>query len=354
MTTEGAIREDVQQAAVQPKKGEEGYQPSEDEVRENPRMKMMELMGGRRTEDVVTEAAGEVTPTHAKPLGIPGGDDDRSQVDQQLQEQHDPGRPAATTTPTIRVKVDGKEADVPLTEVVAGYQKNTAADARLEQASKMLREATERAEQLAAQLNNAGARSAGAAPNTDPQPGEATEDLRVAAKQVLSSLYEGDEDKAADKLATLLAQGRASALSPEELARQVAPLVVPEVQQQAAKNSALTSLQTDYPMLFDDPDYASVANAHVGRLLASGKTQAEAIQEAGTYVVGKFGLKKQGAQAGRGSTSVDVDSAGRLERKQASDPVPGLGVSSATSMQDAPASTSSVIEEMKKARGQAA
>jgi hypothetical protein len=52
---------------------------------------------------------------------------------------------------------------------------------------------------------------------------------------------------------------------------------------------------------------------------------------------------------------VNVDSASRLERKQAIDPVPSLGVSSASSNQQSePSSPSSVIAEMRKARGQAA
>jgi hypothetical protein len=344
MTTDSAIREDVPAGE---KQGEEGFVPTEQQVKDHPRMKLMELMGNRRTDDVEFEAAGEVTPQHAKPIGIPGGEEDgATQVERQVQQP---------TDATVRVKVNGRETNVPLADVIAGYQKNTAADERLQEASRLLREATERAEQLAAQMATTGAAAprpaAGAAEDSRQQPGG--DDLRTAAKQVLSSLYEGDEEKAADTLADLIASGR-NQLSTEQIAKQVAPLVMPEMQQEAARNSALTTLQTDYPVLFTDPDYASIANAHVGRLMAEGRTQAEAILGAGEYVVQKFQIKKTGRPNGAGSTAVNVDSASRLERKQAIDPVPGLGVSSASSNQQESSSPSSVIAEMRKARGQAA
>jgi hypothetical protein len=247
------------------------------------------------------------------------------------------------------------EHDVPEDELIRNYQKNSSADKRLEEASRLLREATERAEQLAAQMQS-GTQPTQKPTNNAPETAGAApaHDSVVQAKEVLSSLYAGDEDDAATKLANFV-EGRAQSLSRERLVRELVPLAVPALQQEISKSDALATLQSDYPDLFTDPDYAQLANAHAGRLLSSGKTtEAEAILGAAQYVVDKFKLKKAGRSGAASPTGVDVDSARRLERKQAADPVPGLGIASGSTGEPTETDRSSVITEMRKARGQLA
>ena len=371
MTNESAIREDVPSTSANSGDGE-GYTPTDAELKTNPRMQMLERMGDRRTEDVQTEADGRNAPEKARPIGIPGGDADPdspvleplrnqppaapSQVNQQLaeepQEQQQAPRPAPRT---VRVKVDGVEQDVTEDELIRNYQKSSTADKRLEEASRLLREATERADQLAAQMQTGSPQPANRTTNTAPDQSGANPapESVVQAKEVLSSLYAGDEDDAATKLANFV-EGRAQVLSREQLVKELVPLAVPALQQEISKSDALATLQSDYPDIFSDPDYSQIANAHAGRLLSSGSTEAEAILGAASYVVDKFKLKKAGRSGAASPTGVDVDSARRLERKQAADPVPGLGIASGSTGEPAETDRSSVITEMRKARGQLA
>lgn len=66
-----------------------------------------------------------------------------AQAEDVAQEESAPETPAVQT---VRVKIDGEEKEVPLDHVVAKYQKDAAAEKRLEEASKMRREAEEAAQ----------------------------------------------------------------------------------------------------------------------------------------------------------------------------------------------------------------
>ena len=354
MATDSAIQTDV------PTQDEAGHVPTPHEVAQNERMRIMDLMGERREAEVRQEGeTGIVSNDPVKNLDAiaearakPAAEPVAAPVAEPDAPANEGGAPASETKPaTVRVKVNGKEADVPLDDVIRTYQKSAAADERLEEATRLLREAREREEQIRVQMEQMKAPSAA--------PAQPSANLADEIRNAFQSLYEGDEVKtneAATRLAAMIEGGRAPqqpALSAEEIARQVVPFALPAIQQETARAGALAQLQRDYPDILTDPDYNALTETRIQALVQSGTSVAEAITTASEQVAAKFGLKKAGRSGGSGATAaVSVDTAKRLDRKQTIDPVPGLGVSAAPGAAGQEQTASDIIAEMRRARGQ--
>lgn len=180
----------------------------------------------------------------------------------------------------VRAKVDGEEFDVPLSQVMAQYQKHSTADRRLAEATRLLRDAEARAASNAAEPAPApAAESAPAAPERAPE-----------TKEFLDALFSGDEDKAAQALDALVA-GRQAPAAPIPDPQQFAA----QVKQQLAVESALDSFARDYADVCSDPVLANLADNQLAHHLAQGTPFGQALDRAGQDVRAWVSAKTGGA-----------------------------------------------------------
>lgn len=316
----------------------------------NPRMSAMEAIAQSRRESLRQEGVelddepstlNDSAPADAAP---PETNDD--QLAAQLGAD-DRAASVATETMKVKVKVDGEEMELPLSEVVKSYQKDAAATRRLQEAQRILQLAEQQAINIA-QNGNTGK-------NDSQQPeagqGEVNETERLAQiKEAFSKLYEGDEDAAAVAMLKLLEQG---AGKPATQAQPINPAeLVPQVVQQLEFNSAYAAVQQDYPALFANDERGVVlGKATYERLVAkesAGVPKAQALREASEEVASLFGIQKAGRQQGEPQRTARDE---KLARKASLDVPSGANVVAGgpASPAEAP-NVSSVIQEMAKAR----
>lgn len=230
------------------------------------------------------------------------------------------------------VKIDGEERQVTDDELVRSYQKNAAADRRLEEASNLLREANERAAQLAAQV---------VTPAPIAKPETPDKDFQAEVKSVLSKLYEGDEDNAAEALTNLLMKTRGGDQPTPATNIDIDQLTV-QIQQKMDIEKAFASIQSDYPDLIADPDLEMLTAMKINRAVANGTPRAQAMLDSAAEVYKSVGK----VAVGRQSESPKTGTAQRLDNKRKLDLVkPASGVAShhATPTEE---DASSVIAEM--------
>lgn len=236
--------------------------------------------------------------------------------------------PVAPTPKVHVVKIDGEERQVTDDELIRSYQKNSAADRRLEEASNLLREANERAAQVVA-------------PTQVTTPEAPSPDLQAKVKTVLSRLYEGDEDNAAEALTNLLMENRGGGQPTPAPNIDIDQLTV-QIQQKMDIDKAFESIKSDYPDLIADPDLEMLTAMKINRAIANGTPRAQAMLDSAAEVYKLAGKVAVGRQA----ETPKPGSVNRLENKQKLDLVrPASGVASqrATPNEE---DASSVIAEM--------
>jgi hypothetical protein len=182
----------------------------------------------------------------------------------------------------VRTKVDGKEELVPLDKVVAQYQKNSTADVRLEEATRLLKEAKERQDSATTGKEKAEADAAATA---------AEENLESVKKKMFDDMYEGRTEEASAALNQIINQsveaalkGRGVTATPDEAA--VIARVVPAVEQSLAMKSALKQFRKDFPKIATDPYLATRADAFLQEAIDGGKPIDEAFKDAGEKTLG--------------------------------------------------------------------
>lgn len=256
----------------------------------------------------------------------------------------------------VNTKVDGREETVPASKALGQYQKGAAADMRLaeatrasKEASDLLRQAQERASAATTDAANTAAEAKKVA--TSEQFAQLTKDHSVA-------VFSGDDEKAAQLLDQILdlklqSTGRADGATPTPAPTidEVVQKAVPAIQQRLDVESALARLKTDYPEIWADPDYATIADMKRDSYEAQGKTRAEAIALAGEDVGRKFGIgkhRKTDVSTSTGPTTRDQ----KLAAKEGLDE-PNSAATRATTATKLPPSPSQIIAEMAASRGQA-
>lgn len=234
----------------------------------------------------------------------------------------------------IRVKVDGVEQDVALDEVIRSYQKGSAADRRLEEATRLLKEAREAATPQPTKTD----------PTPEPAatpPAAGPDALVDPLKQALGHLYSGDEETAAKALADVIARSAAPAATPH------APLdtaqIVAQVQDQMAFQGALDKVNTDYPDLVGNSDLEQLTFIKAQGHLAGGKSRADALLAAAEDVYTLIGKKP-------GRPEPKTPRQEKIDRKAALDPVPAASMAAPGNVPEDEPSPSSVIAEMAKKR----
>lgn len=303
---------------------------SDDQVEQpkSARELAMEKLAGEHLKRVSKDFEGEIDED---------GDIDPEDPDAELQTQLTEPK-AVAPEPEVKVhklKVDGEERIVTDDELVRSYQKNAAADKRLEEAARLLREANERAAEMQAQLSRP--------VQNVTEPVEPNADLLAQSKAVLSKLYEGDEESASKALVDLLTKTGRGGDQPTPAAPAIdIDQLTTQIQQKMEIEKAFETIKSDYPDLISDPDLEMLTAMKINRAVESGTPRAQAMIEAAQEVYKTVGKVATGRT---GDVKTPVTSQ-RLENKQRLDNVrPASGVASRPTVptEDNP---SDVIAEM--------
>ena len=306
---------------------EEGVSAPTLTSQDSPRMRNLDAIAATRLAQLSEETNMEVAP-------VEEGLTTESQVAAQLEAQ-----PVAPVE-KVKVKVDGTELEVSQEELVRTFQKNAAADKRLEEATRLLREA----EQLAA------TRAAAPAPQesqTQPAP---TEDpvtkLREDAADTLAKLYDGDQDAATEALVALMLKVSGGG-QPTQQTPAIDPSALTEqVLEQLSFKDALNKVQTDYPDLVADQNLERLTAMRAEELIAAGKPRSEALLEAADGLYKSLGK----APVGRQPTPTEAPKTTRQANKERLDPVPTAHASALPATAPMESNPSSVIAELAKNR----
>jgi hypothetical protein len=229
----------------------------------------------------------------------------------------------------VNVKVDGIETEVPLAEVIRSYQKSAAADVRLAEATRLLKEAKERATQEPATAQEA-----------PPAPEQKTPTIdRV--KQALDKLYEGDTDGAATVFEELL-QSKGGGQEPTPSATVDIDAIAENLKQRLAVDTAMDTVRRDYPLILGDRDLEYVAAMKANAKVAEGQSRADAILAAADEMYRVLGKQPGGRPATRTTSDSQAE---KLARKAAMDPVRAVTAAAAPEYPEAE-EASVVIREM--------
>ena len=103
--------------------------------------------------------------------------------------------------------------------------------------------------------------------------------IKEQAHEAIAALYSGDEDRAAELLASMTA-------GPTIDVQTVVDAAMDELKLEPVK----ARLRAEFPSVFEDQDLALIADRHYHAHLASGRTKAEAAELAARGAMAKLGL----------------------------------------------------------------
>ena len=274
------------------------------------------------------------------------------------------------TTTKVKVKVDGQEEEVLVSDLVAQGQKGRAADKRLEEAALAKKAAEKEAAEILAKANAEAEeiRKKAAAAGTDAggNDKQGSPSDKDAVSKVVSGLYDGDQDQAASaldaaidakverRLAEAKAAGQAT-VDPETIRTTVRAELT-----QKDWDGALNEFSANHKRIVDDPFLLGIWQANLNEAGKTSSTPKEAI-DAATRMTDEW-LGKHGAGGkGAGGNTVTADADALRKREAEKQAAAGRGARSSTSHRAPgtethaaePASPRSVLLEMKKQRGQA-
>ena len=283
---------------------------------ESPRMKALAAIEESRRQSLESELDGVISE--------PEPDDD--------EEPAETPAPTADETlaepapRTVKVKVDGVEKEVSEEELIRSFQKNAAADHRLEEAARLLREA-----QVASQT--------AAIVQPEPQPQAPVIDLRQEAADVLAKMYEGDQDAAAEALANLLNKQKGGDRPTQPAVQSVDEgLLTQRVLEQIAINQAFEKVKTDYPEILNSPRLESLAVMEIDQRVANGERRSQAMLTVCDEIYKEFGK-------GRSTEPVEKPMSKREQNKARLDTVPTASAAAVAPKVEEP-DISSVIAQM--------
>ena len=231
----------------------------------------------------------------------------------------------------VKVKIDGVEREVTVDEMQRQFQKNGAAERRLEEATRLLNEA--RQAKPPATLD---APSAGVDSTPTPEGGD------EEGKAFLAALFDGDEEKA---LAALKKFG-IGWQQPTQTESELVAQLTPQVKQQLVVENALERFAVDYADIVGDPHLASLADTYLEADVAAGMPFTEALVVAGQKT--RDWLVSKGVNPIEPTPTMDRNT--KLERKARIDKIPALNTKT-TTVEEPVQSATDVIREMRKARG---
>lgn len=237
----------------------------------------------------------------------------------------------------VKLKVDGQEVVVPLEQVLRTAQKAEAADARLQRATELLREAQARAGETTGKVETSA--------KSDPSAQDET--VKTGLKAAVDAIFAGDDNAATEALAQVLAkqqQPAAPQVDPDKIADVVA--------QRLDERSALDRFLDAYPRIRSNPWLQAAADAALAHFQSEGKPFGEALDAAGKAVYLQFGYEQERAE--KKEPEPTTTRRETLERRKAGMDIPtGRTVSTAAtqvSPESSEAQRSLTISEMAAAR----
>lgn len=316
-----------------------------EQLNADPRQAMMSAIAGRQDQSRARDLGIDLEAPAQAESSDPGEDpEDEQQIEQQDQLAAQMGDEEVITDPgsrKVRVKVDGVERDVTLDEVLRNFQKGSAADRRLEEATQLLNEARQRASGIPEQ----------AAPETGQAPERQSvnlpDDVESHIQKALDAIYTGEHDIAKKAFKEALAQSMGGQKPTQEMGDAEYAKIANRVQQQLEVDTALARIKTDYPEIISNPDVELLTAIKVDSLVAGGKPRATAMLEAADEVYGTLGFKKKGRQEETQSESRDE----KLRRKAERDRVPAANANAPTTPDvNTPVSPSALIASIAASR----
>ena len=297
-----------------------------DEHQERPlsdRERMMEELAAKRMADIQAEAS---EPDDEDDTD---GQDETDDLQREVQNEQAEAKvlDGDADKTVVKLKINGEERDVPLSKLIADAQKHEAADQRLAEASRILREARSQASQPSAPQTQ------DPVANKDPD----------AVKTFITALFSGDEAEAEAALASLITH-------PSQPTVQVDPMAIAEqVKASMERDAALQRFTETYPQVIQDVDIATLADAKVARRIEAGETFSQALAAVGEEFASKFGWTKDGQEA---PATTDTRQAKLEQKRTRENVIRGQNLSAATT-QPPPQTASQVIAEMQmqRARG---
>lgn len=333
---------------------------------DDPRIKMMDAIAGRRLE----EDRGEFVPTdgdqllegqewrpeaEAEPEAEP--EETLEPEEQEEEQQTASGTEDGTEDDTeeeeeetVVLKIDGKEQRVPLSKVMdvgkRALQKDLSADQKLEQATRLLREAEERAKgQPSPPAPGDVDREAASTPDLDDKD-------RERIKRLSETIRYGEEEDADKAFEELVRMGRRNAATPEQI-RQVLHQINRE---NITQRFHAPEDQGGFQDLTENPILMDFARHRVDQLVREGAdgTSWETYQRAGEDTRAVKDALLNYVQTGRASSvSNREDLEARREKKRNMDVVRGVSQKKAPAPRaedKEPQSPTDIIREMAKRR----
>lgn len=266
---------------------EQPEEPSE-EVAVHPAARRMAMM------DQIAASA------HSEHLGETDESNDSSEPDQQIDakgqtEPEEPTEPEEDQVAQqmgdqrVRVKVDGQEQDVALSELVRSFQINRAADARLQHATELLR--TVQSAQKPETVDTV--------PETGPDLSNVRSTVEGKVKEALSKVFNEGEEAAASGLAEAMMEAIAGAVKPTPVTPPVDTNAIADaVAQQIEQRSALQEFLGTYQRIADNPYLQAAADDVLARIRSERPDLpfGEALKQSGDAVYRAFGYEQAAAK----------------------------------------------------------
>lgn len=296
----------------------------------------MEAIASQRMKSL--QADGVVFEAGDAPAAVTDPEPGDSQVDQLAAQLAEDDRPSyADMSARVKVKIEGEELELPLSEVVKSYQKDATASRRLTEATRLLEIAAQQASGVAKEKSG----EDNADQHEDGKEGTAKKGDRLQAiKGAFSKLYEGDEEGAAEEMLRLMEEGATATQQPV-----IDPATITaQVRQQLAVESAYNEVHGDYPELFANTERGVVLGRETFQRMQAkeqaGVPRFRALRDAADEVANLFGVAKTGGRQTQEPQRTARDE--KLTRKASLD-IPGSANVAAGGAQS-PAEASSVSE----------
>lgn len=234
----------------------------------------------------------------------------------------------------VKTKIDGIEEIRPVSEVLKSYQKDSAASKRLEEAARRQAELDAREQELRQREEALLTR----APQTDAN----LSNVDDVANELVTSLYEGDEEKTKEAIKRVLME-RPAAATPQPAIDPAA--LAAEVERQLETKKAFKAFGDTFSEIVADPYLAQVADTYLAQELQDGVELNAALTNAGNKTRERVRALAQQLTTG--------NSQARADRKSGLDHVQPASIKSTNPEApiDGANEASSVIAEMRKARG---
>lgn len=251
-------------------------------------------------------------------------------------------------------KVNGEEVDVPWDEVLAQYQKNSAADKRLQEASDRQRELEEYEAKLNAYRQDLEAQTRQPSPDADTQKSLSSDATDALYEQYHDALFQGEESKASSLLKQIrAAENQAPQIDLGSIIERTKAEIREEEKQardrgyEMRRQDAVQMFHSEYPDISGDSSLLAVADRRSAELYKDNPTRDpwDIMQECGNFARDWLmsHTKKMGGE------SKDVI---RQERKQNLEEVVPKTVRASIGEDEVEQTYSDIISEMKQGRGQ--